>query len=114
MIHMKRSRLSRKGSKARKSRMKKSVTFTSEIVKERSWSPKAERLGRHESTMTLMKAQDGNYVIEWVVPDLDEVVEIGIVAKGKKVMDYDGVFELPSEAVKLLKQNGFDVSEVVA
>jgi hypothetical protein len=30
----------------------------------------------------------------------------------KKILDYDGVFTLPNEAIELLKENGFDLSEI--
>jgi len=117
---MKRSRLKRKGSKARPTRMviQKEpgvlgvMEFTSPIVKERSISPVAEQLGVHKSKMTLREGKE-NLFIEWEISDLDEVVEIGIFTKGKKVYDYDGVFELPKQAIALLKKSGLDVSEVI-
>jgi hypothetical protein len=63
--------------------------------------------------MTLMQGKD-NLFIEWSIPDMDEVVEIGIWTAGKKVTDYDGVFELPKQAITLLKRNGYDTSGVEA
>jgi hypothetical protein len=123
---MKRSRLSRSGSKARSTRLDSqregfidSVEFTSHVVREHSMLAHADSLGVQKSRMTLMRGQnpDMPYFIEWEIPGIEEYVEIGIFVKpwhSKKVVDYDGVFELPKQAVALLKKNGFDVSEVVA
>jgi hypothetical protein len=59
------------------------------------------------------------YNIEWEVFDeqgnVMDYVEIGISTgrdNKKKIIDYDGVFELPKQAIDLLKKNGFDTSEV--
>jgi hypothetical protein len=42
-----------------------------------------------------------------------EITEyIGIWHEDKRVTDYDGVFELPQEAIDLLKENGFDTTDV--
>jgi hypothetical protein len=87
-----------------------SIKFKSEIVLERSITPTAERMGEHESTMTLHRVDADQYLIEWENPV--QYVEIGIWTKGKKVTDYDGVFELPKQALTLLKRNGFNTKEV--
>ena len=42
----------------------------------------------------------------------DHYAEVGLQFKGLELVDYDGVFEMPSEVVALLKDNGFDVSYV--
>jgi hypothetical protein len=52
--------------------------------------------------------------IEWVVYD-DEgetqfVEDIGLWFEGKDLIDYDGVFELPVEAAKLIRKAGYRVS----
>ena len=86
--------------------------FVSELVLERSITPNVERLGSHESIMTLNKVEDNYYCIEWEVPALNMYVEIGVWTEDKKVVDYDGVFELCKEAIKLLNDNGFDTKEV--
>ena len=52
------------------------------------------------------------FVIEWEIGDGLDYEEIGIWIKGNKVTEYDGVFELPEQAIKLLKQNGYDTSKV--
>jgi len=58
----------------------------------------------------------GNYNIEWAVMDenndIIDYTEIGIWTKGKNVIEYDGVFKLPKEALKLLKKNGFKTKDI--
>jgi len=124
---MKRFRLSRSGGRLRETRLDSqregyidSVEFTSPIVREHSMLAHADPLGTHKCKMTLMKSRNVDarfdyYFIEWEIPTLDEYVEIGIMTKTgtKKVVDIDGVFELPREAVALLKKNGFNVRDVV-
>ena len=50
------------------------------------------------------------YFIEWDIQTLDECENIGIwCEEGTKTLrDYDGVFQLPDEAIELLKDNGFN------
>jgi len=89
-------------------------TFTTELFSETSMSYRAEKLGEHESTIDLYSFPENPdyYLIEWDIPSLDEMVEIGIwCEEGTKILrDYDGVFCLPDEAMDLLKEQGFDVS----
>ena len=64
------------------------------------------------NTMRLMRV-DGRLSIEWSVGDgasIDYAV-IGITTEGKEVVDYDGVFELPAEAIELLKEHGLSHQE---
>jgi hypothetical protein len=70
-----------------------------------------EPLGTHKSTMELFAFDDGHYSIEWDIPALDTTEEIGIWHNNKTLTDYDGVFELPNEAIKLLENNGFIVPD---
>lgn len=90
------------------------ITFFAHLVLERSITPKPEQLGGHECTMELFEYENGMYEIEWDVPALEMTEHIGIwIKEGTKIItDYDGVFDLPQEAVDLLKKNGFDTSEV--
>lgn len=85
-------------------------TFTSPIGLENSYTN--TYMGYHESTMELFAYPDGSYGIEWDVPALEITEHIGIWHEDKKVTDYDGVFELPKKAIDLLKENGFDTSDV--
>lgn len=87
------------------------LKFTSELVLERSITPNAQSLGVHESTMTLYKVKKNQYCIDWISPVAH--AEIGIWTTDDKVVtEYDGVFELCKEAVKLLNDNGFDTENV--
>ena len=90
-------------------------TFISSIVLERSITPILEQLGDHEYTMELLDYENGAYAIEWDVPTLEETILIGIwvYPNTKIVSDYDGVFELPKEAVELLEENGFNCEEIL-
>jgi hypothetical protein len=89
-------------------------TFTAQLVSESSFG--SQNLGKHKSTMELFSfPEDPNYYfIEWDIPTLEEVENIGIWCEEntKKIYDYDGVMCLSAEAIELLKENGFDTSEV--
>lgn len=88
--------------------------FVADLISETSMSSVATELGSHESTMTLYKNGEDSYYIEWDIPTLDTVELIGIwCEEGTKcVYDYDGVFQLPVEAIRLLHKNDFDTSLV--
>jgi len=92
-------------------------TFTSELVLETSLSPVASKLGKHKSTMILYafgKENPDYYFIEWDIPSLNEVENIGIWCEDgtKNITDYDGVFQLSNEALELLRDNGFNTENV--
>jgi hypothetical protein len=88
--------------------------FVSVLTLETSMSATPTKLGKHTSTMTLYGFElDPNYFfIEWDIPTLDEVENIGIWCEDgtKELRDYDGVFELPLEAIELLQENGFNTA----
>jgi hypothetical protein len=44
------------------------------------------------------------------IPRLKEYEEIGLAFDGNMLIDYDGVFSLPSELVSFLKVQGYDMS----
>ena len=70
-------------------------------------------LGDHKQTMELFAGyDDGSYLIEWDIPTLEETEHIGVFCheRDKVLSDYDGVFEMPAEARKLLEECGFDCS----
>ena len=91
-------------------------SFTAELVEEYSAVPTATSLGVHFNKMDLYVADPdfGNMII-WnygrKAADEDETV-IGLGFDGKKVTDYDGVFELPKEARELLIEAGYDLTEI--
>jgi hypothetical protein len=66
-------------------------------------------MGERQSEMTLFV--DGNWgVIEWEVEDVG-IESIGLYFKGKALDNYDGVYSIPKEAVEMLRENGFTVSD---
>ena len=92
------------------------ATFNAELVRDSSFGQ--ESMGMHQNTMEfgLTKGTDKQGYIEWVFADEDgeeDVVEIGLWFEKGRVVDYDGVFELPKEAIMLLEAKGYDCSEVV-
>ena len=91
------------------------IEFKSEVVREYSYTPNRESLGIHNNKMELGKVADthNRYYIEWTDKDSGEVfAEIGIWVDGKKVIDADGFFSFPKQAIELLNKNGFDTKEV--
>lgn len=89
--------------------------FKTRTVSETAYGVRAD-YGIVENEMRLVRCGN-NLSIEWFVgteKDPIDEAEIGIVTVGKKVIDYDGVFELPKEAVQLLNEYGLDTSEVTA
>lgn len=87
--------------------------FKTRVVSETAYGINAD-YGVREQTMKLIQYPK-NLVIEWFVGDEKEPIDeaiIGITTIGKKVIDYDGVFELPSQAIQLLNEYGLDTKEV--
>lgn len=86
-----------------------SKTFKSSLIMEGSWGEQS--LGEHQSVMELYLTEDKTRgFIEWDVADLQELTEIGLrfelYGDGMVLTDYDGVFSLPAEAVKMLEETG--------
>lgn len=68
--------------------------------------------GNFESTMELFLDDNGEPCgIEWDVPDLETTEHIGIEFWDDEIQGYDGVFELPQQAIEFLEKVGFKVSE---
>jgi adenylate cyclase class IV len=63
-----------------------------------------------KSEIELFRVDPMNYLVEWVVPDLDLVEHVGIFCceVEKTVSDYDGLFEMPEEIIEFLEKQGFD------
>jgi hypothetical protein len=87
------------------------LTFDSPINLERSASPVLERVSdKAQSTMELFANDNGTPTgIEWIVQELDLYEFIGLWFDGKTLTDYDGVFELPKQAIKLIRKAGYKV-----
>ena len=92
------------------------LQFMSPINQEGSWGQR-NLAKRTKSVMDLYLNTDDTGFIEWDIPKLGMTEEIGLVfeidPKGKRTLvDYDGVFSLPDQAMDLLERNGIDVSEM--
>jgi hypothetical protein len=90
--------------------------FRARLVEEYSSTPRVTDLGDHDCEMTLYAhhPHPRRDCIVWNYErdgEGDELV-IGLGLEGSKVVDYDGVFSLPTEAVALLKEAGLDTTEV--
>ena len=70
---------------------------------------KNNQLGEHSYTMELFKEDENHYLIEWDIPGLDCTEHIGIGLQNNRLIDYDGVFELPEQAIKILREAGITV-----
>ena len=103
-----------------KPRVKK---FKSHVTYQTAYDVVVDDFGLVENKLTFRKNPDewdrgsyGDYRIEWEVFDKDgEVIAvevIGIWVDGDKVVDYDGVMDIPKQAIELLKERGFDTSEI--
>jgi hypothetical protein len=68
-------------------------------------------LYRETSTSWPFPASDVHYCIEWHIPSLDEVYQIGLIFEGNTLVDYDGLYDLPKEAIALVRGAGFIVPE---
>jgi hypothetical protein len=76
------------------------------MVSEGSWGSRS--VGKHASTMTLY-AEHNHYFIEWDIPELEICEHIGLTFEHKTLVDYDGVFSLPKEAIRFLRKQGFRI-----
>ncbi|MCC6887757.1 MAG: hypothetical protein IT536_04405 [Hyphomicrobiales bacterium] len=94
------------------------LEFMSPINQEGSWGER-NLARRTKSTMDLYFYADNTGFIEWDIPKLGMTEHIGLVFEitpdGKRVLvDYDGVFSLPDQAMDLLETHGVDCTEMRA
>jgi hypothetical protein len=67
--------------------------------------------GIHAFSLEVFKFQEDedNYLmIEWNIPELNEVIHISVFIDNKCMPGFDGVKELPPEAISLLEKLGYD------
>lgn len=84
------------------------LTFTSPINVDNGFTNVLQ--GEAESSMELYTSGNGTPVmIEWDVPELEMTEHIGLFFDGRTLEDYDGVFELPIQAIKLIRKAGWTV-----
>lgn len=91
------------------------LEFTSPINMENSFT-QWNVAKKAKSVMELYFYKDQHGFIEWCIDELDMVENIGLVfefdKKGKRTLvDYDGIFALPKQAVKLLRKHGVVVGK---
>jgi len=86
-------------------------TFRKKVWSETAYSRRP--IGLCDNKMTLIGVK-GQYLIQWEVEneDYEDEVDIGIWTVHNKVVEYNGVFEIPVEALELLRENGFDTTEI--
>lgn len=66
--------------------------------------------GYFTSTMELFRDDDNvPFLIEWDAKV--DFVSIGLNFEGKNLIDYDGVFELPSQAIHMIRKSGYQVDK---
>jgi hypothetical protein len=63
-----------------------------------------------KSTMTINIKSEGTGYVLWEIDDLEIEEGIGLRFQGNELTDYDGVFELPTELIKFLSDQGFNMS----
>jgi hypothetical protein len=86
------------------------LTFSSNLNIDNGYTNDSQ--GEHESEMTLYLDNDGcPSCIEWDNPIMYANIGIEFDEDTKEVTGYDGVFELPSEAIFLLQQSGYKISD---
>lgn len=86
------------------------ATFNSDISIDNGYTNNYQ--GKFESTMELFVDDDNEpTMIEWDVPKLETTEHIGLEFWDDEVQGYDGVFELPLQAIQFLERVGYKVSE---
>lgn len=87
------------------------VTFVSPINLETTYR-NTQISEKAKSTIQVVKSAGGNGWFEWFVPELDMCSGGQLLFEGKKLVEYDGVFDLPDEMISFLEKNGYDCEEV--
>lgn len=96
-----------------------SKEFKTELQLEYSMTPVPTKLGMADNKMDLYVSENGDIInISWWYKLADgEEDEIGMGIEvdeddNKRVTGYDAVFELPKEAIALLKMAGYNTDEI--
>lgn len=88
----------------------KKITFQSPINIDNGFTNTYQ--GDFISTMELFADKHNvPYLIEWDVENF-ATEHIGLQVEGKFVIGYDGVFELPLQAIRMLEELGYNCDEV--
>lgn len=96
----------------------KTLTFKAELVMEYGYKAEVDSLGKYNCSMEL-RTKTGNIKdcnggdIEWITnpgkKNEEVIATIGVYWEGITLSDYDGIFSLPAEAIKLLRSVGIIV-----
>lgn len=79
-----------------------------EMITHGSWG--SSDIGKHASIMEIWDNENGvPSMIEWDIPSLEETEHIGLTFEDKELVDYDGIMEMPKEAVYFLEQLGYNM-----
>jgi hypothetical protein len=95
------------------------LTFTSPIYIDNGYTNTF--MGRFKNVFELFihetdkRNKNGSAIIKWCVYNIDDdIIEnetIGVWFEHGKLIDYDGIFELPKQAKKILNAYGISVSK---
>ena len=87
------------------------LKFFSPINSENSFGQ--HNLSRNtKSLMTININPEGKGYVLWEIDELEIEEGIGLWFQGNELQDYDGVFSLPSELIKYLSDQGYDMTWV--
>lgn len=88
------------------------IEFWGDLVEEYS-AGRSVNLGLHYNRMEL-RSDPGCIIWNWggSPGEYDDEAFIGLVIEDNAVVDYDGVFELPRQAIVLLKMCGYNTEKV--
>jgi hypothetical protein len=85
------------------------LEFTSPINRENSFG-QINLSENTKSQMTININPEGKGYVLWEIDELEIEEGIGLWFQGNELTDYDGVFELPTELIKFLSEQGFNMS----
>jgi hypothetical protein len=97
----------------------KKIEFEADLIKEYSYTSEVTPLGKKKCSMELY-TETGSIDdsdcgdIEWII-DVgtpgETAIQLGVWWRGKTLIEFDGNFSLPDEAIRLLRECGIIVSE---
>lgn len=67
--------------------------------------------GEFDQTFELFKEDDTHFMIEWDIPNMETTEHIGLTFdKDGNLIDYDGVFSVPDEAIEWIESLGLGLN----
>ncbi len=91
-------------------KFKGNLKFESPINRENSYGS-VNLLENTISDIGVEIREDGTGWFEWEVEELEEYEEGGLWFEENELVDYDGVFSLPSQLVEYLEENGYNMDD---